>query len=309
MDSSRKSTWQLAQPFVVGGLSGMAATAVIQPVDMIKVRVQLAGEGKMNVHAHPIRIATEIIKRDSFSSLYRGLSAGLLRQATYTTARLGLFNTFLGMAKDYNGSDKVSFAQRAAAGLAAGGLGAIVGNPADLALIRMQSDGTLPVEKRANYRGVGDALVRITRQEGPLALWNGAGPTVARAMALNLGMLTTYSQTKHYLDELIGSGAASSFGSSAVAGFFASALSLPFDMVKTRLQKQRPDANGLMPYKGTFDCAAKIIKTEGILSFYRGFPVYYLRIAPHAMLTLWTAEVLTDFGKVLLSNGRAKQTL
>lgn len=146
------------------------------------------------MRSHPIKLATDLIRKESFASLYRGLSAGLLRQATYTTARLGLFNTFLGMAKDYNGSDKVSFGQRAAAGLAAGGLGAIIGTPADLALIRMQADGTLPVEKRANYKGVADALVRITREEGPLGLWNGAGPTVARAMALNLGMLTTYER-------------------------------------------------------------------------------------------------------------------
>lgn len=47
MDAPQKTPWQLVQPFVTGGAAGMAATAVIQPVDMIKVRIQLAGEGKM----------------------------------------------------------------------------------------------------------------------------------------------------------------------------------------------------------------------------------------------------------------------
>ncbi|KAJ3015325.1 hypothetical protein HKX48_004664 [Thoreauomyces humboldtii] len=292
MDSTR-SPWQIAQPFVTGGVAGMTATALIQPIDMIKVRLQLTGEGVKNAKAHPIRLATELIRRESFFSLYRGLSAGLLRQATYTTARMGLFNTFLSMSKDYNGNDKVTFGQRAAAGLAAGGLGAIVGTPADLALVRMQADGMLPKSQRANYHGVGNALVRITKDEGALALWNGAGPTVARAMALNVGMLTVYSQMKHKLDDLIGPGALSTFGSSATAGFFASALSLPFDFIKTRLQKQRPDLKGVMPYKGTIDCALKVIRIEGPLSFYRSFPVYYLRIAPHAMLTLVVADALT----------------
>ena len=36
-------------------------------------------------------------------------------------------------------------------GLAAGGLGALVGSPADLTLIRMQADTNLPVEQRRNY--------------------------------------------------------------------------------------------------------------------------------------------------------------
>lgn len=49
-----------------------------------------------------IAVASEIIKTDGFGALYKGLSAGLLRQATYTTARLGLFNNFSQMAKEYN---------------------------------------------------------------------------------------------------------------------------------------------------------------------------------------------------------------
>ncbi|KAF9619027.1 hypothetical protein IFM89_004371 [Coptis chinensis] len=36
--------WPTIKPFVNGGASGMLATCVIQPVDMIKVRIQL-GQG------------------------------------------------------------------------------------------------------------------------------------------------------------------------------------------------------------------------------------------------------------------------
>lgn len=49
--------------------------------------------------------------------------------------------------------------QKAGAGLTAGGLGALVGSPADLTLIRMQADSTLPMASRRNYKGVGDAMV------------------------------------------------------------------------------------------------------------------------------------------------------
>jgi len=38
-----------------------------------------------------LSVAKAIVKQDGFGSLYKGLSAGLLRQATYTTARLGIF--------------------------------------------------------------------------------------------------------------------------------------------------------------------------------------------------------------------------
>ena len=58
----------------------------------------------------------------------------------------------------------------------------------------MQSDSTLPAAQRRNYKGVGDALTRIVKDEGALGLFRGAGPTVTRAMALNMGMLASNDQ-------------------------------------------------------------------------------------------------------------------
>ena len=66
-----------AKPYVIGGASGMAATCVIQPIDIVKVRLQLGATGG------PFGVAASIIKNEGFGTLYTGLSAGLLRQATY----------------------------------------------------------------------------------------------------------------------------------------------------------------------------------------------------------------------------------
>jgi len=88
---AKKGPWSKVEPFVLGGLSGMFATTIIQPMDMIKVRIQLAGEGKAGAAASPVAIARDIIAKDGVMKLYTGLSAGLLRQATYTTARLGIY--------------------------------------------------------------------------------------------------------------------------------------------------------------------------------------------------------------------------
>ena len=48
MTDSKPATagaWATAKPFVNGGLSGMAATTIIQPIDMVKVRLQLGASG------------------------------------------------------------------------------------------------------------------------------------------------------------------------------------------------------------------------------------------------------------------------
>jgi len=197
----------------------------------------------------------------------------------------------------------VTYSQRALAGLAAGGLGALVGNPADLSLIRMQADGTLPLEQRRNYKNVFDALGRIVREEGVLALWKGATPTVVRAMALNLGMLASYSEAKAQLDKRFKPGMSNNLTASAIAGFFASLFSLPFDFVKTRLQKQRPDANGKLQYKGSIDCAMQVFRKEGAFAFYRGFPTFFTRIAPHVMISLLIMDGLDS----MVKKYRAKQ--
>jgi solute carrier family 25 oxoglutarate transporter 11 len=272
-------------PFVNGGLAGMTATAVVQPIDMIKVRLQLAGEGvKTGPKPTPISVTKEILAQGKFLDLYTGLSAGLLRQAVYTTARLGFFDTFMGSlnAKAKEQGRKVGFGERAGAGLSAGGLAAIIGNPCDLALIRMQSDGLKPLAQRSNYSSVFDALIRISRTEGITALWAGSYPTVVRAMALNFGQLAFFSEAKSRLTNSGLSSQAQTLTASGIAGFFASFFSLPFDFVKTRLQKQQKRPDGTLPYKGMFDCFQKVARDEGLLRFYRGFGTYYVRIAPHA---------------------------
>lgn len=274
-----------ALPFINGGLAGMTATSVIQPVDMIKVRLQLAGEGvKTGPKPTPIGVFRDIVASGKVMDLYTGLSAGLLRQAVYTTARLGFFDTFMKQlqASAETKGTKIGFKERAGAGLTAGGLAAIVGNPADLALIRMQSDGLKPLAQRANYSSVIDALVRISKAEGVTRLWAGCYPTVARAMALNFGQLAFFSEAKNQLKGSSLSPRTQTLTASAVAGFFASFFSLPFDFVKTRLQKQTRAADGSLPYKGMFDCFRQVAKDEGLLRFYRGFGTYYVRIAPHA---------------------------
>lgn len=265
----------------------MVATTCIQPIDMVKVSIQLEGKGGIT---NPFTMTRKLIANDGFFSLYRGLSAGLLRQATYTTARMGLFKTISDMLKDDKG--QLNFTKRSAAGLLAGGLGSIIGNPCDLALVRMQADAGLPAAERRNYKNVVDALARVIKEEGVLGLWAGSMPTVARAMALNVGMLATYDQAKEMLEARFGKTNATTFGASAIAGFFASFLSLPFDFVKTRIQKMKPDAQGKVPYSGPINCAVTVFKEEGPLAFYKGFPTYYVRIAPHAMITLIALEGL-----------------
>ena len=155
--------------FLIGGLSGMFATSCIQPIDFVKVQLQISGEGHKGQRISPITVARETISKYGVKRLYTGLDSALLRQATYTTARLGLYKTMMDWGNsNYNKSVPVWL--KGVFSIVAGGFGAIIGNPADLALIRMQSDHTLPAEQRRHYTSVVNALTRIVREEGVLSL-------------------------------------------------------------------------------------------------------------------------------------------
>jgi len=289
-------SWKVARPFVLGGTSGCFATLCIQPIDMVKVRIQLQGEGVKGakINKNPLSVGMLIYRNEGFSALYRGLSAALLRQITYGTTRLGLFRTFTTTYSDKDG--KMSIEKRALAAVVAGGTGALVGTPADAALIRMQADQTLPVDQRRNYRNVVDALVRTAREDGLVrGVFAGASPTIIRAISLNLGMLGTYDITKeslqpHFKDSTF----IPVLGAGMVSGLAASVFSLPFDFVKTRLQKQKKLPDGTYPYRGFVHCFGKVVATEGPLSLYNGFATYYIRIAPHIVITWATLEYLNS---------------
>ncbi|KAI3581739.1 putative mitochondrial 2-oxoglutarate/malate carrier protein [Fusarium oxysporum f. sp. albedinis] len=86
-------------PFINRGISGMIATTVIQPIDMVKCRIL---------------------------DFYAGLFAGLFRQGIYTSSRLGFFDMFMKHLQHHHQvrNTTVNFAERCATGFLAGGLAA-----------------------------------------------------------------------------------------------------------------------------------------------------------------------------------------
>ena len=89
------------------------------------------------------------------SGLWTGLSAGILRQCSYTTVRLGVYRQL-----EQNYTPK-TFVEKLALGGTAGFIGSLFGNPAEVALIRMCADGNKPKHEQRGYTSVSNALTRI----------------------------------------------------------------------------------------------------------------------------------------------------
>eukprot|EP00911_Craspedida_sp_UC1_P002445 UC1_evm4s1820 len=283
--------WRTVKPFVNGGTAATLGIIVMNPVDVLKTRLQVQGGGSVAA------LAKQMASEEGPRAFYKGLSAQFLRAWTYQTARLGAYRSLTQRLQPADGSP-LPLAKKAACGLTAGAFGAVIGTPAELAIIRLQTDSTLPLDQRRNYRHALHALWRTAAEEGVAGMWKGCGPTVVRAMALNCGSLAAYDQTKETIMRQFGAESSDGgarmgiVGASFVSGLVGAVFSLPFDFVKTQIQRMKPDPQGRMPFKGPIDCARKTLAEHGPLRFYAGLPTYSMRIAPMITLTWFIIEGL-----------------
>ena len=279
----------------------MIATTIIQPIDFLKVQIQVRSE-MGNKDLNPFRIASEVRKSEgTYRAFYRGLDSALLRQLFYTSVRLGLFYTIKDNLVKKNKREP-NMLENTIASLVSGAVGSVIGNPADLSLIRMQSDNNLPHNERRNYKNVFEALIRIVKEEGIFTLWRGSFPTVVRAMAMNFSLLVPFEGVKKLLSPYVQDNRTKSIFASMIAGICASVLALPFDNVKTKLQKMKADGQGKLPYNGVYDCILKTAQKEGFPKLWVGLSTFYVRVAPHAVVSL----VTNDFLRNLFINKKKK---
>jgi solute carrier family 25 oxoglutarate transporter 11 len=297
--------------FVQGGVASMVAGFATHPLDLIKVRMQLQGEVAAPVthfalaidgrhgpavasvavpRPGPLGVGLNVARSEGVQALYSGVSATVLRQCLYSSTRMGLYEFLKTQWRDE--SSGLPLYKKVAAALVSGGVGAVVGNPADLAMVRMQADGRLPMHERRNYTSVGNALSRMVKQDGVMSLWTGSAPTVTRAMLVTAAQLATYDQIKDNIKEsgAVPEGLATQVVASVGAGVVASVASNPIDVVKTRVMNMKVAAGEAAPYRGALDCAVKTVRAEGPLALYKGFIPTVTRQGPFAIVMFLTLE-------------------
>jgi solute carrier family 25 oxoglutarate transporter 11 len=272
-----------AKAFIFGGISGCGATVCVHPLDVIRVQIQITSGGGENLTS----VTKRILAEKGPAGLYAGLTAGLFRQVTYGLTRFGIYNVLSdGYVRDHK--KQPSFGYKLLYGCAAGGIGAVVGNPSEVALVRMSADSKAPPAERRNYKNAGNALARIVKEEGFSILFRGLDSNVARCVLLNAAQLATFAQSKELIVSQTGmaEGVGLQFAASMVAGLAATIVTLPMDTTKSRLQNMKVNSLGILPYSSAMDCVLKSVKNEGVFSLWKGFFPFYIKLAPHTTISL-----------------------
>ncbi|KAJ3410906.1 hypothetical protein HDV05_003037 [Chytridiales sp. JEL 0842] len=261
----------------------MAAAVCTHPLDTLKIRLQTA-----TTKASLVRTVVSMIKSEGILTFYSGLSASLLRQATYSTARFAVYDGLKAyMVKQEKGP--LPFYKQLLIGVVGGAAGGLIGSPADLVNVRMQDDGRLPVEQRRGYRNAFHGGYRIIKDEGPLALFRGLGPNVQRAMLMTASQVGSYDIIKQKMLEsgYLKDNAFTHFLASTSAGLIATTVTSPVDVLKTRIMTAQAGT-----YKGTADAFVKVVGSEGFGALFKGWLPAFTRLGPHTVLTFIVYEQL-----------------
>ena len=110
-----------------------------------------------------------------------------------------------------------------------------------------------------------------------------------RASALNTCMFVSNDTAVEVATATMGASTGKNtilIGAACLSSVITSVGSLPFDNIKTKIQKQKAGPDGVLPYKGIPDCFTKTVAAEGITGFWSGLPAYYMRLGPQTIIIL-----------------------
>ena len=185
----------LLEAMGAGGIAACFAEIITIPMDTVKVRMQ----NFQDIYRGMRPTYAKIFAEEGFFSFYRGLSAGLLRQITFASMRLGMYD--FGVQELSNKGVDVNLMHQVSIGMLSGGISIAIANPFDVLKVKFQSD-MIPifkdgkmVEIKRNYTNLRNAMVTIPRVEGfgkgfYLSVW----PNIVRNSIINAIELVTFSR-------------------------------------------------------------------------------------------------------------------
>jgi hypothetical protein len=271
----------LLQQVGMAGTAAVITVTFIHPIDVVKTRIQISSEyGALGMGG----TTKKIVGAEGVSALWKGVNAAWLREASYTSLRLGLYEPCK-VAFGCTTPETTTFVKKFAAGSAAGALGSLAGNPFDVLKTKMMAtEGAVP--------SITGTAKDLFKNQGIGGFYRGIDSNVARAMVLNGTKMACYDQAKGVVINATGLSKSSlivQFLSATSAGFFMTCTVSPFDMIRTRLMNQPADAR---IYNNAADCFMKIVKNEGPATLWRGFIPIWSRFAPTTTIQLVIFEQL-----------------
>jgi len=280
---------------LAGAITGTATRAICQPLDVLKIRLQLQAEDNGRAKYKSIRHALRsIMREEGVFAYWKGHVPGQYLSLLYGSLSIGIYQTLWQSSFLKSQIQSSTKSDLMLTDICVGTLSSIpatmLAYPFDI--VRTRIVGQSPVAKGSNgkqkptYSGVFSALAKITRTEGWRANYKGLSVALM-TVPVNTGIslciynvitpfvLPSAIEIQNMGIPLISDVAVGVLG--GIAGISTKTIVYPMDTIKKRLQVQGFSEGrmvmGCTPrYLGFRNCLITIYHTEGIINgLYKGW--------------------------------------
>ncbi|KAM4821609.1 mitochondrial glycine transporter [Thomomys bottae] len=247
--------------FLCGSVSGTCSALLLQPLDLLKTRLQTgpspAAPGCRR--AGMVALCVKVVRAESLLGLWRGVSPSILR----CVPGVGVyFSTLYALKQRFLGGRAPTPLEAVLLGASSRSVAGLCTSPITVVKTRYESG-------QYGYPSVCTALRSIIRSEGHRGLFRGLTATLLRDAPFSGIYLMFYSRAKSLalpaaerLDMV--PGPAVNLGCGVLAGALASLATQPADVIKTHMQLSPGSSQGLG------QAAKAIFQTHGLRGFFHG---------------------------------------
>eukprot|EP00128_Syssomonas_multiformis_P007118 Colp12_sorted_trinity150504_noHs@10768 len=282
---------------IAGITAGFVSTAILHPLDLVKVRMQVQ-DGLKTVrpqYNNTLHAFRTIAAKEGISALYQGLVPNLAGGAMSWGAYFYSYNLMKDRLKA-GGKKVLGPLEHMFCASVAGATTLLMTNPVWVVKTRM----CLQVQNASQhvYRGLFDGLRTVWRTEGLAGLYAGLS---AGLLGVSHGAVQfmVYEEFKKVLADYRGTETYTQNSTleyimmATSAKLTATTVTYPFQVLRSRIQQQ--DAS--VRYRGLVSSAVRIWRREGFQGFYRGLGPQSIRVLPATCITFVVYEKLSTYLK------------
>ncbi|CDZ96343.1 mitochondrial tricarboxylate transporter [Phaffia rhodozyma] len=279
-----------------GTIAGMVEGVVTYPTEFVKTQAQFTAVAGQKPPG-PVEIIRNTLSAKGPLGLYAGCGALVAGNAVKAGVRFLSYDYYKSLLQDENG--KLTAPRSLLAGLGAGMTEAVIAvTPSETIKTKLIEDSRRPDPQ---FRGLAHGTSSIIRSEGFAGIYRGLSAVMLRQGANSAVRFTTYSTLKQLVQ---GNGPPGqplpggvTFGIGALAGIVTVYSTMPFDVIKTRMQSLAAKTE----YRNFIHCGYRIFTEEGILRFWKGTTPRLAR------LTLSGGIVFYVYEQVISTIGNGKR--